>query len=127
MSCQHSSDKTPAQLWVERLRSGDYKQARGALRENGAYCCLGVACDLYKEVVGKGEWYAQEDGRDDFVVYGDGGDGTLPPEVCEWLGLRHDDGAYSSETLSLAELNDQGSLFDEIADLIEDAPEGLFR
>lgn len=30
--------------WVRALRSGKYRQARLALREEGAYCCLGVLC-----------------------------------------------------------------------------------
>lgn len=28
--------------WLEALRSGEYKQTDGALRVDGAYCCLGV-------------------------------------------------------------------------------------
>ena len=34
------------QLWVDALRSGDYKQGQGALKINGTYCCLGVASDV---------------------------------------------------------------------------------
>lgn len=31
--------------WVAALRSGEYKQGRGQLRNhNNEYCCLGVAC-----------------------------------------------------------------------------------
>ena len=34
-------------LWVKALRSGKYRQARGALRKNtGAMCCLGVLCEI---------------------------------------------------------------------------------
>lgn len=38
--------------WVAALRSGKYKQTKGALKrvseftESVSYCCLGVACDL---------------------------------------------------------------------------------
>ena len=30
--------------WIEALRSGDFKQARGSLKDefDGSYCCLGV-------------------------------------------------------------------------------------
>ena len=31
---------------IVALRSGDYKQTRGALCEDGGYCCLGVLCEL---------------------------------------------------------------------------------
>jgi hypothetical protein len=39
------------QAWLEALRSGDYQQGRGALKQkdegNGVvYCCLGVACEV---------------------------------------------------------------------------------
>jgi hypothetical protein len=30
--------------WANALRSGEYKQTRGSLHKNGAFCCLGVAC-----------------------------------------------------------------------------------
>ncbi|WP_441235620.1 hypothetical protein [Bradyrhizobium sp. 930_D9_N1_4] len=32
--------------WVEALRSGEYKQARNALRDGNRYCCLGVLCKV---------------------------------------------------------------------------------
>lgn len=43
-------DKGRLRLWVAALRSGQYRQAKGALvkRVDGAisYCCLGVACEV---------------------------------------------------------------------------------
>lgn len=40
------------QLWIEALRSNNYKQGKQGLRNtNNEYCCLGVLCDiLIKEV-----------------------------------------------------------------------------
>jgi hypothetical protein len=34
--------------WVHALRSGNFKQGRGALHDltNGSYCCLGVLCKI---------------------------------------------------------------------------------
>lgn len=32
--------------WIEALRSGDYKQGQGALREDDRFCCLGLACEI---------------------------------------------------------------------------------
>jgi len=32
--------------WLAALRSGDYKQGRGALRRRTGFCCIGVAADL---------------------------------------------------------------------------------
>lgn len=32
--------------WAQALRSGDYVQTSGALRDNVGFCCLGVLCEL---------------------------------------------------------------------------------
>ena len=36
-------------IWVKALRSGKYKQTTHILRNTFGFCCLGVACDLFKE------------------------------------------------------------------------------
>ena len=33
--------------WAKTLKSGKYKQGQGYLRQNDAYCCLGVLCDVF--------------------------------------------------------------------------------
>lgn len=45
-------DKNLKERWVKALRSGKYEQARGCLRDDSGYCCLGVLLD----VCGEGEW-----------------------------------------------------------------------
>lgn len=32
--------------WIDALRSGKYEQGRGALLNDGKYCCLGVLCEV---------------------------------------------------------------------------------
>ena len=87
--------------WVAALRSGKYKQGRGALRKGDTFCCLGVACDL----IDKDGW---EDG-----TFGMGWNGT----GCESTDLPF---INSDEAISLSELNDKERLsFKEIADYIE--------
>jgi hypothetical protein len=114
--------------WVKALRSGDYRQAKEALHVSGAgFCCLGVACDLYMKE--NPEWKWQKGGR--CMFFSDGVEsvqGTLPQDVQEWLDLRSDDGTYMDGTrfISLAEMNDNGATFDEIADIIESAPVDMF-
>lgn len=39
-------DKRLKKLWVKALRSGRYKQGKGALKEAGQYCCLGVLANI---------------------------------------------------------------------------------
>lgn len=45
-------------LWVAALRSGDYKQGKGALRckQDDTYCCLGVAQSVLKVRVRKNRY-----------------------------------------------------------------------
>ena len=101
------------QKWLSALRSGDYQQTRSYLRNEDGFCCLGVLCDLYgKEhnvewkLVDAGIYYEFQDKK-----------AILPLSVIEWAGVE-DDNPEICET-PLSRLNDNGSTFNEIADLIE--------
>lgn len=98
--------------WVAALRSGEYKQTVGALRDKGGFCCLGVLCDLHSKERGE-RW-------DDFSY---GGEKMLVPEsVQEWSGASRSPEIARSpehEEDELSMLNDDGLTFHEIADLIE--------
>ena len=86
-------------LWIETLRSGIYKQCKGALRKGDTFCCLGVACDL----IDKDGW---ESGA--FGMGWNGSDSTDLPFI------------HPDEALDLVKLNDGERLsFEEIADYIE--------
>ena len=41
-------NKEIKKLWLEALRSGEYKQGQGQLHniKEGTFCCLGVLCDI---------------------------------------------------------------------------------
>lgn len=75
--------------WVDALRSGSYEQGQSALRENGKYCCLGVACNLvpeFKWVIKDDEypdsWHvAAPDLTDDYCY------GSMEPALLDHLGL----------------------------------------
>lgn len=137
-----------AKLWVEALRSGKFAQAHRALRRDDArdtphYCCLGVACELYRQAHPDiSRWEAVPDhnrGAMAFVTRDEDAPLNtltsttfLPPAVKNWLGLTSDNGEFShcrgvdrSQT-SLTRLNDSGHEFPYIADVIESAPE-LFK
>ena len=119
--------------WVDVLRSGKYKQGRLYLRraDNDRFCCLGVACDLYRKETGEGEWIL---GTQSYYVFeNENGNATnvLPSKVKKWLGLSTKGGRYgyrrgSADGSSLYECNDTGKSFLEIADIVESKPEGLF-
>ncbi len=110
--------KEHRRLWVEALRSGKYQQGDGVLRSDGKFCCLGVACDIS----GLGEWIV-EDGNDRYEFDGDIRSGGIPRAMLGYFGLKETMGEYG--LTSLADQNDNGKPFTEIADIIESEPPGL--
>ncbi len=95
--------------WIKALRSGEYDQCKGTLRdEGGRYCCLGV---LYHVVRGT-EPPVGINVLDDYMI---GATGVKSPTA-----------ACNTTVLSLAVLNDSGKSFIEIADFIEAYPERVF-
>ncbi len=115
-----------ARKWVRALRSGKYKQTKDALCtvENGerSYCCLGVACELYAAsnplTIKDGELEGKN-----VVIFGRAS--VVPPKkVIKWLGLQSECGDFDGDALT--SLNDGGTPFAEIADIIESQPGGLF-
>lgn len=132
--------------WLNALRSGEYQQTQGSLerleplepdgeydgsdqwQNTGApvgFCCLGVLCHLaYKagivdrddSVPSLGATYTSTSGR------ADGSNAILPQSVVDWSGLPDVNPNADGDPingLSLASLNDRGSTFAEIADVIE--------
>lgn len=141
-----------AKRLIAALRSGEYKQVQGALRRNlytrdhqgfaDRHCCLGVASDIAADD-SKGHWSqsaAEREGEYAFVDAHDceWSDTDLIDPVRDHFGFRTRDGAFlyvvaiprqdgtSVTGTSLMELNDKGATFDEIADVIESEPPGLF-
>lgn len=129
---------TPEQIrenraqWLAALRSGTYSQTKGYLRTDEGYCCLGVACDVAgipSERLSTAAW--------NFGRYGM--DQVLPEEGEEWLGVNtanpqldipfdlieqgprfpDEDFVAGGVGTTLAELNDGGLTFAQIADMID--------
>ncbi len=123
---------TNANKWVAALRSGEYKQTKKHLTDDMGHCCLGVACELY--IKDGGALIKTPDGRPGGIVaYGTPGHTTntarLPDSVMKWLGLKSDTGIAEDPGLpniQLSSLNDHGSSFREIADVIEKNKGRLF-
>lgn len=134
------------QKWISALRSGSYQQGNSYLRStSGKYCCLGVLCDLYDP----NGWSPTENPRneDQCFTYTDrkaetlfNYDDTVLPgslkavmkfertnpqipltrDLVERVCIKHP--AFLNvgcHMISVAELNDYGFTFNEIADLIE--------
>jgi hypothetical protein len=111
--------------WVAALRSGEYAQATGHLRRDAGFCCLGVLTDIAVKA-GVGKWV---EGRDGGFEYPDGENGVrytlLPNGVACWAGLPTDDVGcgptvdIAGFVTQLADHNDSGRTFAQIADAIE--------
>jgi len=115
-----------AEGWVSELESGNWKQATEFLRSENGYCCLGVACEMYrKEHSENCYWSENENGSFTFYVGGVFAERELPEQVRDWLGLSDDVGTYGEN--SLAKRNDRGNSFQEIAEIIRSEPKGLFK
>jgi hypothetical protein len=112
--------KEIAMQWVAALRSGDYKQGRSLLRNSDdAFCCLGVLCNLHAQAHPE-EAKLQTDLQRYYGFHDE-----LPPTVRAWsgmekpLGARHSTGLTPGLDDTLADLNDTGYSFAQIADVIE--------
>ena len=97
-------------LWIEALTSGKYNQGTGALKGVDSFCCLGVLCDLYIQKNEGNKW------EEDNSYLGE--KDILPETVMNWAGL-NDQNPDVQEYSSLAEMNDDGYTFKEIAQIIE--------
>ena len=107
--------------WVAALRSGDYRQGRMALHgEDDTFCCLGVLCEIAVTDIGLG---VTKDPNYNKFEYGPTASGSLLPDlVVAWAGLEGETGAnveINRRTTSLAQHNDTGRTFAQIADAIE--------
>lgn len=135
--------------WIPALRSGEYKQVKGALHTTDGYCCLGVACTLIPALPREARCYREEpqyeqvqrvpdemvdeflnDPRDwRFVVEYSGNEGTLPNKASQVLGISHEGlfdpcmewevDGVKRSAGALVALNDGGWTFEQIADFIE--------
>ena len=102
--------------WIAALRSGEYQQGKCALRwsacldQPAKYCCLGVLCDLHAKATG-GTWEQNRYLGQSMI---------LPEEVLHWAGLTSlGKRVYLPDVPDLASMNDRGSTFKTIADLLE--------
>lgn len=93
--------------WVKALRSGEYSQCKNYLKAGDYYCCLGVLCELqgFNGLVNKVLTGVEADS-----VGLAGNSGELPRLV------KYKENYY----WTLAQLNDAGMSFEEIADVIEE-------
>lgn len=105
-------DKTIKAKWIATLRSGNYEQGTGRLRDiDNRCCCVGVLCDI----IDPAGWKRQDQG------YSHRGDGLMSFDVLRKVGIV-EEGARK-----IASMNDgtdyrtsnKKHSFPEIADYID--------
>lgn len=125
-------DRNLHAIWVAALRSGKYEQGNGLLHyessdagPNGAYCCLGVLCDLLspegwetgesrRDTEQVFQWRDPVGGEDPDPAYPPSSEGDVPVQTCIRIGLSHQD------MNALIRMNDKDErTFAQIADYIE--------
>ncbi len=101
--------------WLKALRSGKYKQGKGALKreinqkKECAFCCLGVLCDIIDNTKWRTERTVYEYNNNGEVV-----SGVLPISLTSKYNID------VLQTNKLIDMNDIKNLdFNEIADYIE--------
>ena len=114
--------KSVKEKWLKALRSGEYKQTKQCLKDEVGYCCLGVLCDLHSKSVKKKGFVFKGDKLGKFLY--DNCHGCLSDIVEKWAGIDHNGGCgefhYKNGKLdNLANLNDKGKSFKQIANIIE--------
>lgn len=115
--------------WVGALRSGAYKQGKGALvsktfsadgtAEGLVFCCLGVLCDV---AIKMGLDLARKESSYDIGYGSASGTAVLPDEVVRWA-FEDGKGAHDpvANGFALSGWNDaKDADFVKIADLVED-------
>lgn len=115
--------------WIPALRGGTYRQGSRALHQGDTFCCLGVAVDLLMQAGEMPGWTDDPENGEAVIPLADGSveSGFLPPAVAARLGLAHDGGHLDGEGweiggrryVSLADANDDGATFAEIADTLD--------
>ena len=108
--------KKTKEMWIRALKSGEFKQGKGYLERDGEYCALGIL-SLLSLIEGQCT-YNQIDGLGRF----DNKRFTLSYNTLNWAGMDLEDFKidviYEGESTTIADLNDRGLSFKELARII---------
>jgi len=113
--------KNIADKWVAALRSGKYTQGKSRLKTDTGFCCLGVLCDIAP----MGKW---NDSDNHFIEEDSYQNIFLSHTVKDWAGISDVSGYFvtkENKVIHLTNLNDDGTKFNKIADIIEEHYEAI--
>lgn len=93
-------------LWVEALRSGNYKQGKYRLKSGNSFCALGVLCDISHLGEWNGTHYVTKTDENNFIP---------PYEVQKWANMN----GFKVFKTNIPSMNEMGLSFNQIANIIE--------
>lgn len=104
------------QDWINALLSGNYSQTKHRLRDRDGFCCLGVACDIKNPLAwGNFGSSGREGNGMQYWLYGD-----YKESHCLPISLQNELGLDEDTVIELADMNDKGRSFAEIAERIKE-------
>lgn len=109
--------------WIIQLEKGGLEQTTSSLKKDDAYCCLGVASELF----GKLTSTCAFDDNNCLIYFDDGDvckeDNELPGFIARKLGTTPGGAIrFGNKKLGLADMNDSGITFKGIAALLRIYP-----
>lgn len=113
--------KEIAEKWIAALESGEYEQGQGSLRKDGKFCCLGVLCEV---AIQEGVEVTVTHNSEIDKYYYEGNGAVLPETVLDWADMYSVWGRFGDGD-DLADLNDAGVSFADIANVIRENVEKL--
>jgi len=116
-------NKKRIKLWYDALMRSK-KQTTGCLKDKDGRCCLGVACDVFKNSTGKGKWIKGGPDNTEKTYFNIGKETrstSLPNKVVKWFGLSGNDPLITTMNEYASYLNDtEGFSFKHIAKKIKE-------
>lgn len=144
---QPNQERGRVRKLLAALRSGEYIQGEAAMHVcNGeaTWCCLGVACEVFRQETGRGTWEhddkhrSMKEGAKVFTLGEYASPGYPPGAVLEWFGFPPTDPNNVSgdvaqdidlprakmpndqQSARASRMNDSSQSFETIADAIEE-------
>lgn len=101
--------------WIKALRSGEYKQGMGGLRNTeDEFCCLGVLCDVVKSDLGLKWDLIKDSGYYNISSYNE----CLPGIISNYTNISNYGELPNGDELT-GYNDDRGYTFEQLADIIE--------
>lgn len=103
--------KEIAELWIKELESGFWEQGKYFLEHSQTYCVYGILANI-AATQGICSHTGKNIGKFDNEM------SLVPDSVVQWSGLKNANGIIRGFKYTLAEMNDNGKTFKQLAEVI---------